>query len=290
VWQPSEPLSLRVAYHFGWNRLDSPWPLTAEQERLAYGCPDPCRLSSFEQVLQWDRRDNPIEPRRGYTLGLTVREAGGPLGGAGGFIQLSPQVRGYVTPDAAGRWTLAGRLRFGLTAHAAEDPVPILFRFFSGGAQAMRGFGYRRLSPLLVVPRMEPGDPQGVTLPVGGDGLLEASVELRYRLSGRLTLATFVDLGAVTPGRLSLGPSSLADALQWAVGVGARYTTPLGPLRVDLAWRPPIGQELAISQLPGLQLSYPTGSGCFGIGKGGRTGSGSPEGACALHLTFGEAF
>jgi hypothetical protein len=94
----------------------------------------------------------------------------------------------------------------------------------------------------------------------------------------------------VTPGRLSLSPSSLADALQWAVGVGARYTTPLGPLRLDLAWRPPVGQELSIAQLPGQSLSYPTGSGCFGIGRGGRGGAGSPEGSCAFHLTFGEAF
>lgn len=290
VWQPTDPLSLRFGYHFGWNRFDSPWPLTPAQEQLAYGCPEPCRLSYFEQFLQWDRRDNPVEPMRGYALGLRVREEGGPLGGSGAFVQVMPQVRGYVTPDAAERWTVAGRLMFGATVHASSEPVPILLRLFSGGAQSMRGFGYHRLSPLLVVPRNDPGATSGVTIPVGGDGLVEASLELRYRLSVHLTLATFMDVGAVTPQRLSLAPGSLADELQWAIGAGARYATPVGPVRLDLAWRPPIGSSLSVSQLPGETLTYPAGSGCFGLGSGSLTGAGGPEGACAVHLTIGESF
>jgi translocation and assembly module TamA len=290
VWQPSAPLSVRFGYHLGVSRFDSPWALTQAQEAGAFGCPVTCHLSYVEQLFQWDKRDNPIEPKHGYTLGLQLREVGGPLGGAGSLMQVMPQVRAYFTPEALERWTLAGRLLFGASLHTSDEPVPIPLRFFSGGAQSMRGFGYHRLSPMLVVPREASGGNAGGTVPVGGDGLLEASVELRFRLNANLTLATFVDAGAVTQDRLSFHPGDLADELQWALGVGARYRTPLGPLRLDLAWRPPLGSPLPISQLDGEQLSYPTGSACFGFGNAGRTRAGSPEGACAIHLTLGESF
>jgi translocation and assembly module TamA len=79
-------------------------------------------------------------------------------------------------------------------------------------------------------PAGEPGEEQVEDRPAGGDGLLEAAVELRQRLAGNWGAALFVDAGAGGPD----GVPGL-DELSFGVGIGLRYTTPIGPVRVDLA-------------------------------------------------------
>ena len=287
IWQPSRALSMRGGFRVEAFRLESPTPLDPLQRRALFHCDDHCRVSMLEERLQWDHRDDPVDPRSGFVLGLDLREALGALGSAS-YFQAIPDASGYLSLGTS--WTLAGHLRYGAAAHPSGEAVPIPERFYLGGPGQMRGFSYHRLSPLAVIPNggAGPGETSGITVPIGGDGLFEAGLELRKRLTEKLTLAAFVDTGAVTVGRLDF--TELGDSLQWAFGVGARYRTPLGPLRVDLAWRPPVGSALPISQLPGLSLTYPRGTGCFGIGGSARSGGGAPEGQCALHLAIGEAF
>ena len=75
-----------------------------------------------------------------------------------------------------------------------------------------------------------------------------------------------------------------------ALGIGARYRTPIGPIRLDLAARLPLGAPL--QKYTPNALSYATNSGCFlgAFGNGSRDYPGSPEGQCAFHLSIGEAF
>jgi translocation and assembly module TamA len=161
---------------------------------------------------------------------------------------------------------------------------PIVSRFYSGG-NAMRGFNSRRLSPEFVVPR--PGSTtRGYTVPVGGNGLFESSLEVRYSLTGALVLAVFVESGIVTRERLAAGAF---DDLLLAMGTGVRYRTPVGPIRIDFGYRPDIGPPLPVTQPPGSSLSYPTRSSCFGLGSGGPR-AGAPEGPCVLQISIGEAF
>src|SRR6202022_3367588 len=128
----------------------------------------------------------------------------------------------------------------------------------SGGPD-MRGFNSQRLSPLAVVERRgyvphdgliapagptipPPGPYNGQTVPGGGNGLLNGPPEARYNVLGPLIVATFVDTGFVTEGSLDLGrPGAFAHNIFYAFGVGVRYRTPVGPLRVDVAYRPNIG-------------------------------------------------
>lgn len=178
----------------------------------------------------------------------------------------------------------------------------------------MRGFNQRRLSPMAVVqtgtgplPSNELGldgqplcqrdaagscrvGPLGATVPIGGDGLLEASVELRVDVTDSLTLAVFVDSGLVTAE--PLGPATnLATSLFTAVGVGARYRTPLGPIRGDVAFRLPFIGGPLLPKDPS-QPAYFTQSGCFfNLGASGSTTyAGAPDSVCTLHLSIGEAF
>jgi translocation and assembly module TamA len=130
-----------------------------------------------------------------------------------------------------------------------------------------------------------------LTLPIGGNGMIDGSFEIRYSVTQSLRLAAFVDFGQVTRGRL--GPGDVAHGL-WAVGIGFRYLTPIGPIRLDLARRLPFGRLpplYAIDAMTGaiVDRPYTADDSCFGIGGSGVDTPVS-DSLCALHISIGEAF
>jgi translocation and assembly module TamA len=80
--------------------------------------------------------------------------------------------------------------------------------------------------------------------------------------------------------------------MYWAVGGGIRVRTPIGPVRLDFAWRLPIGRPLEVETSETPVNVWATNGGCFGIGARTAPSSyaGSPEGPCSIHLSVGEAF
>src|SRR4029078_5469904 len=85
------------------------------------------------------------------------------------------------------------------------DDSAVVTRFYAGGSNSMRGFSDRRLSPLLLVPP-QPGFPNvNVTVPIGGNGLIDGSFEVRYSLTSSLRVATFIDFLQVTHRRFFPG-------------------------------------------------------------------------------------
>jgi translocation and assembly module TamA len=173
-----------------------------------------------------------------------------------------------------------------------------VIRFYGGGANSMRGFSERRLSPLLEapVPGVAPtatGMAPTETVPIGGNGMFMGSFEARYSVLQNVRVATFVDVGQVTTGLFGVGD---LPGVLWAVGVGLRYLTPIGPVRLDLARRLPFGT------LPALYISDPaTGTispppnpyavdeSCFGF-FGSHPTTVVSDGACTLQISIGEAF
>jgi outer membrane protein assembly factor BamA len=147
-------------------------------------------------------------------------------------------------------------------------------RFYSGGSQSVRGFGENQLGPrvLTIDPDLLRGrrDSAGTTLyacepsipirecdltreglsdadfrprPLGGTTLLEGGIELRIPVWGPVVGALFVDgaiLGEGTLNSISQGTGALTP------GVGVRYESPVGPIRVDLGWRPLLRQALPV--------------------------------------------
>lgn len=182
--------------------------------------PDPYQLGRFSQDLTLDLRDDRIIPRSGLYASARAEEGGGFAGGNLDYLRLIGELRGYV--PLGRRWVVAARARGGRLSFTGDEPITE--RFYSGGA-AHRGFGYRRLSPEI----------DGV--PVGGAGLVETSAELRYDLTTfrgfPLRLVGFVDGGQVEARFADLS----ASELQWAAGLGLRFDTVVGPLRLDVAYR-----------------------------------------------------
>jgi translocation and assembly module TamA len=188
-----------------------------------------CLLSYLEQRIEWDGRDDPLNTRRGYYLALTVQEGGHVAGWGYQYLRFVPEARGFW--PVGERSVVAAKVRLGAFVPVDENTKPPTVALFeAGGPTSMRGYGLGRLSPFFD------------TSPVGGNGLAEYSVETRFPVRGNLFGAVFLDGGYVSY------PDSKPNAflyafspqrIQWAAGVGIRYVTPIGPLRLDIAARLP---------------------------------------------------
>jgi translocation and assembly module TamA len=209
--------------------------------------------AAYKEAVVLDLRDNPVEPRWGFYAEMQAFQGGKFSGGDYTYQQLIPEVRGYVP---IGPVVLAARARYG----AIFGDAPPTERFYAGGANSNRGFGERELSPS--VTGMIAGDSGEITVPYGGTGMIDTSVEARIPIvkikSMPLNGVVFADGGDVT-----LTPSQLnVDNLCWAVGLGLRLVTVVGPVRADFGYRID------------------------------RTGADDPEpgSTFAFHISLGEAF
>jgi translocation and assembly module TamA len=300
IWQPHPDLSVFPTYNLevyqlegkvGANEVGIP-PITLGCRNQSSPAGEPCtiRLSYLETTVQWDRRDDKLEPRNGYYAALSIQGGGGPLFGDFTYVRLLPDLRYYRSFGLEQRLTLAGKLRLGTLVPFTNKQTglkqsSIVNRFFSGGGSSMRGFNSQRLSPHVAV---DPARPESGTVPVGGNSLWESSLEARYRITESIALATFLDSGQVGTESLSLrGVNPFADQLYHAVGLGLRYLTVVGPIRVDIARRLNIGPPLPVDS-PG--YTYPPSGTCFGLGSKKTTYAGAPDGLCTFQLSIGEAF
>jgi len=297
IWQVWSTLAVFPSYRIEADYLNGAPVNSAATAPLTLGCQtttDHCFvwLSYVDPLITWDRRDNAFEPRRGTYISLSLQQGGGPLGGDFNYVRVLPDVRGYHSFGDEGEVTVAARLRFGelWTFSGNPDDSAVVTRFYAGGGISMRGFADRRLAPLLQVPPPPGVQIDQVTVPVGGNGMIDGSLELRYSLTPTLRAAAFVDFGQVRRGRLLLGD---IPHVLWAVGVGIRWLTPVGPIRVDLARRLPFGDLpplLAVDAAGAIvQVPYVANDSCFGL-FGSNVTTPVPDTMCAFHVAIGEAF
>jgi outer membrane protein assembly factor BamA len=190
------------------------------------------RLGWYEQQLSIDRRDNAVDPHRGFYVSLGLEEAGAYAGSKLDEISATGDARVYFDPFD--RLVLGARLTHARLL-SRDTTLPITRRYFAGGATSQRGFSQRRLSPTLTTPR---DDGMGVDIAyIGGDARVETSVEARLDLFRVLDdwfgMVAFLDGADVTekPSDLDFGN------LHWAAGLGVRLGTPVGPIRVDAGYR-----------------------------------------------------
>jgi outer membrane protein assembly complex protein YaeT len=214
-----------VAYNIEYDELSN---VPLETERRIAGFRDRGWVSSLTAVVERNTADDLLDPRRGGVLNLSAEQAGGPWRGDFTFYRAVLDARRYV-PVGAGV-IAAGRARVGTAdGFGQSEDVPVFRRFFAGGINSTRGYDRHLIGPLT------PGGS-----PIGGRSLLEASAEVRVPLPASFEGVAFVDAGEVRLRPLSY---SLGD-LQWGAGVGLRYKTIVGPLRLDVGFPfdPPPGE------------------------------------------------
>ncbi len=185
---------------------------------------EPERLRSPRVGMQWihDRRDQPTDPRRGYFLSLDLTRAWDLESQDREYRRIYGQAslfRGFTL--AGRRWIWAQSIRVG--AGDSESRLRRSNRFFAGGQYSVRGYNSRSLGP------QETLD-DGSERAQGGEAMLILNQELRIPLIDDVSLAVFLDAGQVW-GRLD----DVDDALAKAAGLGVRYRSPVGLLRLDFA-------------------------------------------------------
>ncbi len=173
-----------------------------------------------------DRRDDRVEPTRGWLVGLTGSYSpGGPLGDHR-WLQVTTEARAFSR--LGGPWSIGGRASSGWVLLGGDAGVPLGPRLFGGGPYGMRGFGRDRLSPAAC----KAGTSCDRVL-VGGRSLVEASVELRLLpLRKQYGAAAFVDVGGA-----GANANAFASGVSLAAGIGGRLRLWYLPIALDLAYR-----------------------------------------------------
>jgi translocation and assembly module TamA len=134
-------------------------------------------------------------------------------------VRATAEARTYFGFDPEGDFVLAGRIKGGVIGGADIAELPPDRLFFAGGGGSVRGYGYRSIGV----------DGPGDTV-TGGRYLLEGSVEARAKVTDTIGIVGFVDAGYVAGDELVP-----LEEVRLGAGLGVRYYTGLGPLRLDFA-------------------------------------------------------
>lgn len=171
----------------------------------------------FEYIR--DARDDILDPTKGYRAVLFA-EPFYDFRQSVGFVRLGGTLTAYQAVDAAKRFVLAAKAGGGIILGADIANIAANRRFFAGGATSVRGYGFQQAGPAAA---------DGT--PTGGLALVETSVEARVRVTKTISVVPFFDAGGVFDN----SSADFGDSLQFGAGVGVRYKTPIGPLRLDVA-------------------------------------------------------
>lgn len=192
--------------------------LTRSWTRDADGVTSDHLLLTLNTELVWDTRDNRLDPSSGFRAIVMAAPSYDFLQDQA-YARFSGDFSTYRAVGARDQFVLAGRVATEvLTVDDATD-VPVNERVFLGGAGTVRGYAYQNIAP-----RDAEGDL------IGGRSSILFSGEVRYRINDSFGLVGFVDAGNVYK---TIYPQ-FTD-LKVGIGVGARYLTPVGPLRLDVA-------------------------------------------------------
>ena len=183
-----------------------------------------------------DTRDNVLDAHRGIYMNYQVGVSPYWLGSNFSFGQVILQTAYYKDIGKGIIW--ANNLRIGLEQPFAGSEVPLSSAFFAGGGSTLRGFPLDGAGPQETIPACgNPNDPatcSKITVPRGGNELLIINEELRWPLNmikQGLGIVTFYDGGNVFP---TIGFHDFTELYSNNVGIGFRYATPVGPLRIDI--------------------------------------------------------
>lgn len=179
-------------------------------------------IGALAGQVGFDRTDSLLDPTRGFRAQILVQPEGALSDGFRPYVR--SQLDGSAYYPVGDSLVVAARARAGTTLGIDRFQLAPSRRFYGGGGGSVRGFAYQQLGPK---------DPDG--RPLGGLSLAEAAAEVRYRF-GDFGVVGFVDMGQVYEERV---PS--LKGLRTGVGVGARYYTSFGPMRVDVAT--PLGRR-----------------------------------------------
>ena len=243
----------------------------------------PARIGILSVNFAQDRRDNPADPHRGIYNTADIGIAGSFFGSQRSFGRVL--LRNATYHRLTNSLVLARQTQFGVIAPFAapaglteQQSVPLPERFFGGGADSLRAFPFNQAGPRDTGAPLVSNGPasQPTGFPIGGNALFFNNIELRFPFIGQnIQGVIFHDMGNVfsTLSDISFRfhQRNLQDfnyAVQ-ALGYGIRYRTPIGPIRLDLAYslNPPsfVGFKGTPAELLQCNPSQPPAGVCQGV-------------------------
>ncbi len=206
----TEELSGRVFVNAAHARFDFP-----------NGVPEPREFTTLGVLgaLTFDNRDDAVDATEGFFLEGQI-EPFYEFQYANAALRATAEARAYFGFGDDSRFVVAGRLKLGSLVGPVIDETPPDKLFLAGGGGSVRGYPYRSIGL--------PG-PNGIA--VGGRSLIEGSAELRVRATETIGLVGFVDAGYVGEDPIP----DFSQEFRLGAGVGLRYLTGLGPIRLDVA-------------------------------------------------------
>lgn len=172
-------------------------------------------------TLTWDNRDEPLDATEGFYARSEITAFRG-FGTTGTGARLAFDGRAYRGFGAEDRVVLAGRVQAGGIFGSELLETPRDYLFYSGGGGTVRGHPYQSLGVEI--------DRDGETQEIGGNRFLGVSAEVRVGIRGNFGAVAFYDAGFI-------GVDDFSDGGEWhsGAGLGLRYDTGIGPIRLDVA-------------------------------------------------------
>ncbi len=181
-----------------------------ERQRRTYG------IFALPGQVLFDRSNDLLNPTKGFRLKLNLSPETSVQGSVSPYARTMIEATGYYPVNDS--LVIAGRVRAGGIFGIDRDDLAPSRRYYGGGGGSVRGYGYQRLGPF---------DPEGN--PVGGRSLNEFAIEARYRF-GNFGIVPFFDAGNAYESSFPKGGD-----LRYGAGIGGRFYTNFGPMRVDVA-------------------------------------------------------
>ena len=170
--------------------------------------------------VNYDTTDSKLDPTTGVRLNASASGYGEFLGSTLNLADFKARGSAYYSIDPNSRFVLAGRIGLGGLAGATLDDIPANWRFYAGGGGSVRGYAYNSLGPRTIF---------GVT---GGRSLFTASAELRVKITDTIGIVPFFDAG----NAFVTDFPNFSAPLYMSAGLGLRYYTAIGPIRLDVAF------------------------------------------------------
>jgi len=170
--------------------------------------------------LTGDWRDDVLDPGGGATFGVVGAPYSDTLGNLNSFFKYRATGAGYLGLLEEKRAVLALRGAWGQIWGPGRDDIPADLRFYSGGGGSVRGYAYQTAGSL------QDGDP------VGGKSLAEVSGEIRLKITESFGVVPFLDGGSTYEGYVP----KFEEQFYWGAGLGLRYYTTVGPIRLDIGF------------------------------------------------------
>ncbi|WP_456379780.1 autotransporter assembly complex protein TamA [Thiolapillus sp.] len=230
----SDSLTLEAGYYFIWNKWTASLYSELKYEQFTAGVADSVAASflSFGGRVERAHFEQGNYPRRAWSLFADLRVSPGLISSTD-YVRTHIRGKVYLPVFQEGRLILASEL--GLAAVGDYEKYPNSLRFFAGGDSSVRGYDWKTLGP-----EDEKGDV------IGGRQVATATIEYNHKVAEQWVAAGFVDAGNAFNDRL--------DDVYIGAGVGVRWLSPVGTVRLDFAW--PLNQKDKSTEFSDLRLHF----------------------------------